>query len=107
MKDGQLCFCIDIDGTICTKTENQEYEKARPYQTTIKTIRRLYDQGYYIKIFTARGMGSGRDFTNLTEKQLKKWGVKYHELIMGKPSADWYVDDKCLTPSEFNDGWGI
>ena len=26
--------------------------------------------------------------------QLKKWGVKYHELIMGKPYGDFFIDDK-------------
>jgi hypothetical protein len=26
--------------------------------------------------------------------QLKKWGLKYHKLIMGKPSYDIFVDDK-------------
>ena len=29
-----------------------------------------------------------------TIKQLKKWGVKYNEIIFGKPSYDIFVDDK-------------
>jgi hypothetical protein len=33
---------------------------------------------------------------NLTTKQLKMWGVKYHGLIFGKPSFDIIVDDKSL-----------
>lgn len=33
---------------------------------------------------------------NFTKKQLNKWGVKYHELIFGKPSYDILIDDKCL-----------
>ena len=31
-----------------------------------------------------------------TKKQLKKWGVKYHKLIMGKPSYDLIIDDKSI-----------
>ena len=31
-----------------------------------------------------------------TKKQLKKWKVRYHELIMGKPSYDILIDDKSL-----------
>ena len=31
---------------------------------------------------------------NLTVKQLKKWNVKYHKLIIGKPSYDLIIDDK-------------
>ena len=31
-----------------------------------------------------------------TEKQLNDWGVKYHNLIMGKPYADYYIDNKAV-----------
>ena len=37
----------------------------------------------------------------LTEKQLNDWGGKYHELIMGKPHADYFIDDKGLNSDEF------
>ena len=30
----------------------------------------------------------------LTKMQLDIWGCKYHELIMGKPHADLFIDDK-------------
>jgi hypothetical protein len=30
----------------------------------------------------------------LTVSQLKKWNVKYHKLILGKPSYDLIIDDK-------------
>lgn len=33
---------------------------------------------------------------NLTKNSLKNWGVKYHELIFGKPTFDLYIDDKNL-----------
>ena len=38
----------------------------------------------------------------LTKAQLKKWGLKYHELILGKISYDLFVDDKALG---FNKNW--
>ena len=31
-----------------------------------------------------------------TTKQLKSWGVKYHKLILGKPSFDLVIDDKMI-----------
>ena len=31
---------------------------------------------------------------NFTINQLKRWNVKYDELIFGKPSYDLFVDDK-------------
>ena len=33
----------------------------------------------------------------MTESQLNSWGCKYHELIMGKPSGDVYIDDKGIS----------
>ena len=27
---------------------------------------------------------------------MQRWGLKYHELIFGKPNADYYIDDKML-----------
>jgi hypothetical protein len=38
----------------------------------------------------------------LTKNQLKKWKVKYHHLIMGKPSYDLFVDDKAYG---FDENW--
>jgi uncharacterized HAD superfamily protein len=94
-------FCVDVDGTLCSITTNQEYYKAIPYKHRIKKVNQLYECGHIIKIFTARGMASGKLFEEITRQQLQDWGVKYHELVMGKPSADYYVDDKCLTPEQF------
>jgi len=31
-----------------------------------------------------------------TKKQLKKWNLKYHKLIFGKPSYDYFIDDKAM-----------
>lgn len=96
-----LTLCIDLDGTICSKTENHKYHLAIPNEEMISKVNRLYENGNYIKIFTARGMVSGMEFKKLTTEQLKVWGVKYNELIMNKPSADFYIDDKSMTPEEF------
>ena len=38
----------------------------------------------------------GIDWKPVTEKQMQDWGVKYDEVHMGKPNADYYVDDKML-----------
>ena len=86
-------YVFDIDGTICTNTYG-DYGKAVPFYEKIKLINNLYDSGKYIKFFTARGSGTGKDWYLFTKNQLDKWGVKYHELIMGKPEGDIYVDDK-------------
>jgi carbamoyl-phosphate synthase large subunit len=87
-------ICIDVDGTICT--ENVEYEKALPIEKTIRKINELYDRGNTIILYTARGAYSGKDWSELTESQLRAWGVKYHRFMIGKPFADEYVDNKAV-----------
>ena len=104
-------YCVDIDGTICNNgdCESCKYEGSTPIKDNIDKINKLYDEGNIIKYFTARGMGRYKDdaqkakdkFYNLTKMQLDIWGCKYHELILGKPSADYYIDDKAIQANEF------
>jgi hypothetical protein len=105
-------YCIDIDDTICKKTGDCQvckYESSIPILNHIKKINSLYDDGHIIKYFTARGMGRYNDdakkasekFYQLTKMQLNIWGCKYHELILGKPSADYYIDDKGINSNDF------
>lgn len=104
-------YVIDIDGTICTNGDcsSCKYEGSTPIPERIEKINSLFDEGHTIKYFTARGMGRYKDdgnkatekFYNLTKMQLDIWGCKYHELILGKPSGDIYIDDKGVNANEF------
>lgn len=104
-------YVIDIDGTICTNgdCESCKYEGSNPIPERISKINELYDQGHKIKYFTARGMGRYNDdavksrkrFYELTKTQLDIWGCKYHELLLGKPSGDIYIDDKGINSNDF------
>ena len=102
-------YVFDIDGTICAKKAGEEYDKSFPLKDRISFINRLYEKGNNITYFTARGMGRHNNnqllaiqqFYSMTENQLKSWGAKYHNLILGKPSADLYVDDKGVKDEHF------
>ena len=97
-----MIYCFDIDGTICTLTQGGKYGRARPFTDVIKKINELYDSGNTIKMFTARGSVSGKDYTQLTAQQLDRWGVKYHELIMNrKPHYDLLIDDKAVNVEDW------
>ncbi len=89
-------FCFDIDGTLAI-THGTDYTQCEPQLDMIAIVNRLYDNGHTIKLFTARGYVTKIDWREVTEKQLSRWGVKYHELIFGKPNADYYIDDKAVT----------
>jgi hypothetical protein len=88
-------FCIDIDGTIC-ETSGVQYEFSTPISFAISEVNRLYVEGHYIILFTARGSGSGINYHEVTSRQLQAWGIRYHELVFGKPFADVYIDDKAI-----------
>jgi ribonucleotide monophosphatase NagD (HAD superfamily) len=90
-------FCFDIDGVIASITANAEYNAATPIKKNIKIINRLFDNGNEIILFTARGSTTGIDWRQTTENQMKEWGVKHNDLKFGKPSADYYIDDKMLS----------
>ena len=90
-----MIYCFDIDGTICSFTDGN-YESAIPYSNRIKQLNKLFFAGHTIKLFTARGTTTKIDWREFTIKQLKDWGVKYHELIFGKPHADIFIDDKSV-----------
>ncbi len=96
-------YFVDIDGTLLA-TQGNDYQHSQPDEKTqrvIDKVNRLFDEGHKIIIWTARGMSTGINWFDFTKKQLKKWGIKYHELHMGKPSYDFIIDDKALTPDEF------
>lgn len=93
-------YCFDIDETICN-TYGTQYENSTPMLSRIAKINELFNQGNIIKFYTARGSKTGINWEPLTIKQLKEWGVQYHELHLGKPFADVYIDDKAVNDSDF------
>ena len=100
-----MTYVFDIDGTICSKVSDGDYNKAEAFDKRIKTINILHDEGHTIIYFTARGMGRHnndaskaiKQFYDLTKNQLDSWGAKYHTLLLGKPAGDLYIDDKGIS----------
>jgi histidinol phosphatase-like enzyme len=96
-------YCFDLDGVIC-KTNKNFYKKSKPIKAAIEKINSLHKGGNKIIIFTARYMGRCEQKITLAKKrgylltlnQLKKWNVKFHKLIFGKPSYDYIIDDKSI-----------
>ena len=101
-------YCFDLDGTICDTPIRSEdnkpiYAESTPLPFMVEQVNRLFDEGHKIIIMTARGRGSGIDWTQWTIKQLEMWGVKYHELepMFHKPTADLFIDDKGISVEEW------
>ena len=96
---------VDIDGTICYYDSNfyetKDYSLALPYKDRIKKINELYDDGNIIVYWTARGTVTQKCWFEITYEQLKKWGCKFHELKMGKPAYDLFIDDKNINSNVY------
>lgn len=93
---GKKRFVFDIDGVVAQFEPKLNYAEAKPNEKMVRIINRLYDMGNEIVLFTARGYVTGTDWSQTTREQLARWGVKYHQLMFGKPNADYYIDDKML-----------
>ena len=94
-------YCFDLDDTLCI-TEGINYNLATPIQERINIVNKLYDEGNYIIIDSARGSGTGKYWTKTTAEQLNQWGIKYHKVRCGhKFAADFYIDDKALSDTDF------
>ena len=95
-------ICFDIDNVICHTNSKKNYLKSKPIKKNIRLINDIYNNGYTIILYTARGMGRyngnltriKKNIKPLTLKQLKKWSVRYHKIYFGKPSFDLFIDDK-------------
>lgn len=101
-------YVFDLDGTLCNNTGGK-YQQAVPNFKRIERLNNLYDQEHHITILTARGMSTydnnatlaHEKWYDMTKEQLHSWGVKYHELFLGKPAGDFYIDDKAVKDVEF------
>ena len=99
-------YCFDLDGTICNtpiKDDKPAYLDSNPIPFMVEQVNQLFDEGHKIIIMTARGRGSGKNWTDWTTKQLDMWGVKYNELepMFHKPTADLFIDDKGINVEDW------
>ena len=83
---------IDLDGTICTEEKTYSRSMAKPLNGAIENLNRLYNEGHIIIIYTAR---TWMEY-EMTSDWLKRHEVKYHQLMMGKPIGDIWIDDRAF-----------
>jgi hypothetical protein len=107
-------IAFDLDDTLCYRPNNvdesniKKYLYCEPLVDMINLSNELYDKGYTIYIYTARGMTTLNgdvkriydELYPITLESLNKWGVKHHGLYMGKLHYDLLVDDKAVSLEE-------
>ena len=89
-----MLIFVDIDNTICTSGDPADYSTAVPIVERILKVNELFDDGNTIVYWTARGTMTGKNWYLVTKNQLERWNAKHHELRLGKPAYDLFIDDK-------------
>ncbi|WP_290433325.1 5' nucleotidase, NT5C type, partial [Paramuribaculum intestinale] len=90
---------IDLDGTICREMRQFSRPLAEPIPGAVETVNELYDRGDTIIIYSARTWAE----YEVTVDWLRRHGVKYHQLMLGKPVGDLWIDDRSVNPRDM--GW--
>ncbi len=92
-------LCFDIDGTLVYDL----YKNPKPIEKNVTFCNEAYKDGHEIILHTARGMLSNNGDRNKIEAlrpyivdTLNSLGILYHQLILMKPYADLYIDDKSI-----------
>lgn len=88
---------IDLDGTICTEQKQFSRSLAVPIDGAIEAINSMYQNNTII-------IYSGRTWAQyeMTVQCLRKYNIKYHQLILVKPIGDIWIDDRAIQFRSWN-----
>lgn len=91
-----MTLIVDIDDTLLLYDDHgigsiEKYKTGKPNYEEIKRLNDHFYAGNTIILHTGRGW----DKYDFTKEQLSKFGIKYHELVMGKPQGI-YVDKDAI-----------
>ncbi len=112
VKKDKVIVC-DIDNTITGESSEITDYKLLPVAIPVKNkLIELKNKGYWIILFTSRGMRSSEGNTGILIKNvapilfewLERNEIPYDEIHFGKPWCGrngFYVDDRAIRPKEF------
>jgi uncharacterized HAD superfamily protein len=90
-------IAIDMDGVICVEERTFDRPLAEPIPGAVESVNAIHKSGHTVIIWTARGWEQYRT----TENWLKRNGVSYDVLLMGKPIVDVFIDDRAIRFQEW------
>ena len=94
--DDQI-LAVDLDGTVCTI--NEDYALCELIPGASAALHRLQEQGYRIFLHTGRHINQ----YEVTINWLKDHKVPYDHIIFGKPPAKYYIDDRAIHFTSWED----
>jgi len=95
-----MIIYIDIDNTICNSVED-DYTNSTPILKNVAKVKSLVQEGHEVSFWTARGTVTGKDWTDVTNRQLESWGLGGIPVIFGKPYFDLFIDDRVMNVEDW------
>lgn len=81
---------VDLDGTLLPEGSFSDRYFQPAFDRTRSLVNRAIEEGHWVLLFSARPWPEYR----LTEDWLRRNGVRYSALVLGKPVADFVLDDR-------------
>jgi hydroxymethylpyrimidine pyrophosphatase-like HAD family hydrolase len=95
-----MTYVFDIDDTLIYSDydiASNKYVVKGYDDEEIELLNKKYDEGHTVILYTGRSWGQ----YDITIKQLKKAGVKYNQLVMGKPVGIYIDKDSYRSIKDF------
>ena len=96
-KGEQIEICCDIDGVLFSRSNKNNYYDVYPNKGIIRLLQFIKKKGCRLILHTARGVKTGKNWEEVTRNYLKNNKIPFDELRFGKPSSDFYIDDKSIS----------
>ena|SRR5580765_5654590 len=97
-----MTILVDLDGVICTEERTFERSLATLKPGAREAMQALCDAGHTVVIYSARTWAE----LKMTEAWLREHQIPYHGLHLGKPIADWHIDDRAIQFTDWPDALG-
>lgn len=99
-ESGLLTIAVDIDGTLTKETHWPYPVLGEPNVLVLEAIQFWVKNGYEVVLYSAR---PGYHMP-LIRQWLKEQGIEHliHDVILGKPRAALFVDDRSMRPDELS-----
>ena len=87
-----LTIFVDLDGVLATEERTFDRPLAAPLPGARDALAALHAAGRTVVVYTGRGWPEYR----YTKQWLDEHGFQYDALLMGKPIADVWIDDRAI-----------